>query len=130
MEREIDTKRMRRYLLPDNWTVVVGKTDSDNDYLSLKFADPRDLWFHVDGLAGSHALLLYDENREPPRDILETAAAIAAWFSKGRNASRIGVSCTKASHVSKRKGAPAGQVMVSAVKVYKVKPALPEDPSS
>ena len=126
MDREIDTKRLRRFDLPDNWIVVVGKTDTDNDYLSLKFANPRDTWFHVEGLAGSHALLLYDELREPSRDILETSAAIAAWFSKGRNASRIGVSCTKASNVSKRKGSPAGQVMVSAVKILKVKPALPE----
>jgi predicted ribosome quality control (RQC) complex YloA/Tae2 family protein len=130
MEREIDPKRMRRYTLPDHWIVVVGKTDADNDYLSLKFADPRDLWFHVEGLAGSHALLLYDENREPPRAILDSAAAIAAWHSKGRNTSRIGVSCTKASQVSKRKGSPAGQVMVSAVKVLKVKPSLPEESST
>ena len=126
MDREIDTKRLRRVDLPDNWIVVVGKTDTDNDDLSLRFADPRDTWFHVEGLPGSHALLLYDEHREPPRAILETAAAIAAWFSKGRQASRIGVSCTKASHVSKRKGAPAGQVLVSAVKILKVKPALPD----
>jgi predicted ribosome quality control (RQC) complex YloA/Tae2 family protein len=126
LERNIDTKRMRRFDLADAWVVVVGKTDTDNDYLSLKFADPRDYWFHVDGLAGSHALLLFDENREPPRAILEMAAAIAAWYSKGKNASKIGVSCTKASHVSKRKGSPAGQVMVSAVTVLKVKPGLPE----
>ena len=28
------------YLLPGDWIVLAGKTDADNDYLSLKMANP------------------------------------------------------------------------------------------
>ena len=125
-ERPIEKKRMRVYQLEDDWTVVVGKSDTDNDYLSLKFRHPKDTWFHVEGLPGSHALLLHDPEREPRRPTLEAAAAIAAWHSKGRHASRISVNVTAAAHVGKQRGAPAGQVTVSHCKSIKVKPALPE----
>lgn len=123
--RDIDTQRMRKFELEDDWVVVVGKTDADNDYLSIKFADPRDLWFHVHDLPGSHALLLFDEDREPPRSIIEKAASLAAFYSKGKNASRIGVTMTKAQFVTKKKGAPRGQVMVKNSKTIKVKPEQP-----
>lgn len=126
MERDIDTRRMRKFVLEDDWVVLVGKTDTDNDYLSLKFADPRDTWFHVADLPGSHALLLYDETREPNRPVLERAAAIAAWYSKGKNASKVSVTVTKAVNVGKRKGSPAGQVLVKSSRALRVKPGLPE----
>jgi predicted ribosome quality control (RQC) complex YloA/Tae2 family protein len=125
-ERQIDYKRMRVYTLEDDWLVVVGKTDADNDFISLRFSHGRDYWFHVDNLPGSHVLLLFQEDKEPSRAILEQAAAIAAWHSKGKKASRIGVSMTMASKVGKRKGAPAGQVTVKGEKVLRVKPGLPD----
>lgn len=124
-ERQIDPKRMRVYELEDGWTVVVGKTDADNDFISLRFSHGLDYWFHVDNLPGSHCLLLFKENEEPSRKILEQAAGIAAWHSKGRNASRIGVTMTMASKVGKRKGAPTGQVTVKGGKIIKVKPECP-----
>lgn len=125
-ERQIDKKRMRHYILEGDWDVVVGKTDADNDFISLRFCHGRDYWFHVDNLPGSHVLLLFKEDEEPSRSILEQAAAIAAWHSKGRKASRIGVTMTMASDVGKRKGAPAGQVTVKGGKIIKVKPECPE----
>lgn len=126
MEREIDTKRMRLYTIDDGWQVVVGKTDVDNDYISCRFSEPGDLWFHVDQLPGSHALLLHREGMEARRPIQEQAAAIAAWFSKGRKASRIGVIVAPASAVSKGRKSPAGQVRVESKKILRVTPGLPE----
>ncbi|MBW1645258.1 MAG: hypothetical protein JRJ56_02865, partial [Deltaproteobacteria bacterium] len=38
-----------RYRLADGWEVLAGKTDADNDQLSLKAAHPEDWWFHVRG---------------------------------------------------------------------------------
>ncbi len=45
------------YELPGGWKVIVGKTDWDNDLLSLKVAKPNDYWFHVRGMPGSHVVL-------------------------------------------------------------------------
>ena len=124
--REIETKRMRHFVLKDDWHVVVGKTDRDNDYLSLCFSEPEDHWFHVDGCPGSHVLLLNKPNEEPHSSAIRIAAEIAAYYSKAKNASKATVGITKAKHVSKHKGSPLGQVMVKREKSLRVEPKLPE----
>lgn len=125
VERNIEKKRMRVYELDEGWTVVVGKTDQDNDYLSLVFSEPNDYWFHVDGCPGAHVLLLHREGLEPKHQHLETAAEIAAYHSKARKALKVGVSMARAGDVGKSKGSPAGQVLVRKEKIYKVQPQLP-----
>ena len=123
--REIDTRRFRVYTLDGSWKVLVGKTDRDNDYLSLTFAEQNDYWFHTEGHPGAHVLLLHHEE-EPRRPVLEQAAAIAAWHSKARKAKKVGVSLTKAQNVGKRRGSPAGQVVITKEQVLRVVPGLPE----
>ena len=114
------------YKLPNDWTVMVGKTDHDNDCLSIKLAHPQDWWFHVLGMPGSHVLLKRKENdEEPGTEILKAAAAIAAYHSKARNGGTVPVSCTRARYVSKPRGAKPGTVTIRKEKVIKVKPALP-----
>ena len=124
-DRPTDTRRFRRFDLEDGWVVLVGKTDRDNDHLSLRFRQPQDLWFHVAGCPGSHVLLLEREGFEPPAATVKEAAAIAAWYSKARTARKVSVSVTKAGNVSKRRGAPAGEVTISRQRLLKVVPGLP-----
>jgi len=118
------------YPLERGWRVLAGKTAADNDLLSLHFARPNEFWFHVHDQPGSHVILRGpdDENPQPGRELLEQAAAIAAWHSKARNCTRCAVDCTQARNVSKPKGAPPGTVTVSHIRLLKVKPALPESP--
>ena len=128
MEREIDTRRFRRYDLPGGWIVLAGKTDADNEYLSLRFARPADTWFHTSGCPGSHTLLLArDDGQEPDRATMHAAAAVAAWYSKARNAKRVPVTVCRADDVSKQRGSPRGEVTVRRTRVIKVTPGLPED---
>ena len=112
------------YTLPGGWTVLAGKTDADNDRLSIKLARPRDWWFHVRGMPGSHVLLRV-EDEEPPREILEAAAAVAAWHSKARTGGTVAVSGTLAQFVTKPRGAPRGTVNIRKERVFKVRPAIP-----
>ena len=114
------------YELPDGWEVLAGKTDADNDRLSLKVARANDLWFHVHGLPGSHVILQGPEGERADAGLIKTVAAIAAWHSKARNAGTVPVSCTEAKHVSKPRGAPPGTVHIKREKTVKVRPALPE----
>ena len=76
--------KYHEYRLPGDWTVLVGKTDEDNDALSLKIAKPNDWWFHVRGMPGSHVILRSKSNEDANRDIRKQAAAIAAYHSKAR----------------------------------------------
>jgi predicted ribosome quality control (RQC) complex YloA/Tae2 family protein len=118
-------QRWREYELPGGWTVLAGRTDADNDYLSIKLAKAKDWWFHARGCPGSHVLLRAREDGEPDKATLEAAAAIAAWHSKARAGGVVPVSCTPAINVSKPRGAEPGSVMIRKEKVLKVRPALP-----
>lgn len=116
------------YPLAGGWQVFAGRTDADNDLLSLHFARPDDYWFHVHALPGSHVLLRGPEGEKPGRELLEQAAAVAAWHSKGRQAATCQVSCTQARHVSKPAKAAPGSVCISREKLIKVRPGLPAAP--
>lgn len=117
---------MIEYALPGGWTVLVGRTDADNDRLSLEIARPNDWWFHVRGMPGSHVVLRAREDAEPDRRTLERAAAIAAWHSKARAGGVVAVSCTRARYVSKPRGAKPGTVEIRKESVLKVRPAAGE----
>jgi predicted ribosome quality control (RQC) complex YloA/Tae2 family protein len=115
------------YSLPGGFTVHAGKTDADNDRLSLRFARANDLWFHVRGMPGSHVVLRVEET-EPDRETIRAAAAIAAYHSKARGGGSVAVTWTLARNVRKPKGARAGTVTISKESVIKVRPALPDPP--
>jgi len=107
--------------------VLAGRTDGDNDRLSLAVAHPDDWWFHVRGMPGSHVLLRAREGIQPDRRTLESAAAIAAYHSKARKGGWVAVSGTLARHVSKPRGAPPGTVVIRRETLFKVRPALPQE---
>jgi predicted ribosome quality control (RQC) complex YloA/Tae2 family protein len=123
-----DKRRLRliEYALPGRWTVLVGRTDADNDYLSLKLAQPDDWWFHVRGVPGGHAILKAIPGVEPDRATLKRAAAIAAYHSKAKNAGLVAVSCTRARYVSKPRNAKTGTVQIRKEIMLKVRPAAGE----
>ena len=120
------TLRLIEYTLPGQWRVLVGRTESDNDYLSLKVARADDWWFHVRGMPGSHVILRVLPGQDPPREILKTTASIAAYFSKARKAGVVPVSCTLARYVTKPRGAKPGTVHIRKENVLKVRPGLGE----
>jgi len=109
----------------DGWTVWAGRTARDNDQLSIKVARNDDWWFHLRGAPGSHVVLFVRDGVEPPRDIVERAAAIAAWHSKQRAGGVVAVTGTRARNVSKPRGVQAGTVEIRKEVVFKVRPAIP-----
>ena len=128
MKYQPESPRVWYYTLNGGHQVLAGKTDSDNDRLSLKLAKPNDWWFHVRGMPGSHVLLKALPDEEPGKDILKAAAAVAAWHSKARNGGVTPVACTKAAHVTKPRGAKPGTVQIRKETILKVRPGLPDEP--
>jgi predicted ribosome quality control (RQC) complex YloA/Tae2 family protein len=115
-----------RYVLSDGWEALAGRTDADNDLLSLKAARANDLWFHVHGLPGSHVVLRGPDGAAADSGLIKQAAGIAAWHSKARTAGVVPVSCTEAKNVSKPRGAKPGTVFIKREKIIKVRPAIPK----
>ena len=110
------------YRLPGDWQVLAGRTDAANEYLSLRLARQRDLWFHIRGMPGGHVVLRVPDDARPDRATEELAAAIAAFHSKAREAGTVAVSCTEGRNVSKPAGAKPGTVNITRERVLKVKP--------
>lgn len=117
--------RVFEYRLPGEWIVLAGRTDEDNDRLSLRLAAPNDWWFHVRGQPGSHVILRVPSGKDPDRNTLKMAAAVAAYHSKARHGGVVPVSATRAQYVTKPRGARPGTVQIRKEIVLKVRPALP-----
>jgi predicted ribosome quality control (RQC) complex YloA/Tae2 family protein len=115
--------RLIEYHLPGGWRVLAGRTDADNERLSLEVARSEDWWFHVRGMPGSHVVLQGPAGEEADRKTLEQAAAITAHHSKARRAGLVAVSCTRARDVTKPRGAKPGTVEVRKETVLKMRPA-------
>jgi predicted ribosome quality control (RQC) complex YloA/Tae2 family protein len=104
----------RRFLSPDGLVVLVGRSASDNDVLSLKLAAPRDFWLHVAGDSGSHVVVRNpDDLPRLPRDTIRFAAGLAAGHSKARQGGQVAVHLARCADVGKERRAPAGQVTLS-----------------
>lgn len=99
-----------RYTLPDGSVIRVGRNPVQNDLLTLHQSSPTDIWFHAQGIPGSHVLLTPAE-REPSREALECAANLAAYYSKGREDTTVSVDYTQRKNVRKPSGAKPGFVL-------------------
>lgn len=117
--------RLWVYRLQGEWTVLAGKTDMDNDQLSLSMAHPEDWWFHVRGMPGSHVILRVEKGKRPDEGILKSAAAVAAYHSKARHGGVVSVSGTQAKYVRKDRRMKPGQVMIRKERIFKVRPGVP-----
>ena len=124
-----ETSRFRKFVLNEKFEVWVGKDSASNDTLTTKYAAQNDLWFHVRGASGSHTVLKVNNKKEEVgKEFILKAAAIAAYYSKARNASNVPVAYCEKKYVKKKKGFKQGSVVMEREKVVFVKPMLPESP--
>ncbi len=116
--------RPYRTVCVEGWEVLVGRADSDNDYLTFRVASKRDIWLHVGGgTPGSHVIVRNPDGNDVPAGVVEGAAQLAAWYSKARGAPRVEVHYCRVSDVAKKSGAPSGQVTIRRFKRVKVTPS-------
>ncbi|MCL6635461.1 MAG: NFACT family protein [Peptococcaceae bacterium] len=94
----------------DGFEIFVGKNNKQNDYLTLKMARENDIWLHAKDMPGAH-VIIRTEGREVPPATLAEAAALAAFFSRGRGSKNVPVDYTLKKHVRKPGGARPGMVV-------------------
>jgi predicted ribosome quality control (RQC) complex YloA/Tae2 family protein len=121
----------------EGFTILVGKGDEENDRLTFGVAEPRDLWLHVSGPAGSHVVIRNPDGlalADVPGAVIERAAELAAWHSKARGArGKVEVHLCRIADIRKPKGFAPGQVLLKrweAVKVYPRGLDEPETPET
>jgi predicted ribosome quality control (RQC) complex YloA/Tae2 family protein len=121
----VSVKQYRRMDLDDHWFVLVGRNDQENDEITFRLSNPDDFWLHAQQVAGSHVVLRSSgKMANPPAAILETAAAIAAFYSKARHSRLVPVIYTRRKYVRKFRGAKPGQVTCEREKTIFVEPKL------
>lgn len=118
LNRKVNQKRQKQaaskpmhFVSSDGFDIYVGKSNTQNDYLTLKFANSSDLWFHTKNIHGSHAIIKLGLDKDVPKSTIMEAAQIAAYYSKGRDSSQVPVDFTQIKNVKKPNGAKPGMVI-------------------
>lgn len=110
-KKDIDlTTKPNQFISSDGFTILVGKNNKQNDYLTLRIADPEDIWMHTKNIPGSHVIIKC-AGKEVPDETLYQAAMLAAFYSKGRMSSQVPVDYTMKKHVKKPSGSKPGMVI-------------------
>ena len=95
----------------DGYTIYVGRNNKENDYLTNKFANKNDIWFHTKEIHGSHVILKTNPNEQVPENIIYEAAKLAANHSKAKSSSNIPVDYCLVQYVKKVPGNKPGLVI-------------------
>jgi predicted ribosome quality control (RQC) complex YloA/Tae2 family protein len=102
-------------------TILVGRNNRQNDYVTFKAAVRRDTWFHIRQIPGSH-VVLKEAPYPPPAQDCEEAAFLAAYFSKGRESGAVDIDYTEVRHVRRRPGGQPGAVFYENYETITVNP--------
>ena len=90
--------------------ILVGRNNRQNDRLTTKDADKRDVWLHTQKIHGSHVILCTG-GAEPDEQSLMEAASLAAYFSQAQGSTKVPVDYTPVKFVKKPAGAKPGMVV-------------------
>ena len=98
-----------RFVTIDNFVIFVGRNSRQNEMVTFDKASPQDIWLHARGVPGAHVIIKSD-GRRTPDDVLDTAAALAAYYSAHRGEAHAVVDITERRYVKKIKGGASGMV--------------------
>jgi predicted ribosome quality control (RQC) complex YloA/Tae2 family protein len=116
----------RLFVVAGGYEVWVGKNSANNDLLTFRYSKPNDIWMHARGSSGSHTVVkVREKGKVIPKEALQQAAGIAAYYSKMRNAKHVPVAYCERKYVRKPKGAPPGTVTLEREEILFVNPRLP-----
>ena len=90
--------------------ILVGRNNRQNDRLTTKDADKRDIWLHTQKIHGSHVILCTGGAEPDERSLME-AASLAAYFSQAQSSTKVPVDYTPVKFVKKPAGAKPGMVV-------------------
>ncbi|NLO81795.1 MAG: fibronectin/fibrinogen-binding protein [Clostridiales bacterium] len=113
------------FVSSDGFDIYVGKNNHQNDQLTLKTAAHNDIWLHTKNIPGSHVIIKTEGRQVPERTLIE-AGMLAAYFSKGRESSRVPVDYCPRKNVKKPNGARPGMVIYERYNTLYVTPSEEE----
>jgi predicted ribosome quality control (RQC) complex YloA/Tae2 family protein len=113
--------------IAEGHTIIVGRNNKENDFITMKIAGPDDVWMHARRIPGAHVVIKAGQVKgEVSEAALLAGAGIAAYFSKGRTDSKVAVDYTLRRHIKKPKGARPGMVTYDHQRTIMAAPVLPD----
>ncbi|WP_429970902.1 Rqc2 family fibronectin-binding protein [Fructilactobacillus sp. Tb1] len=116
----IKVSKPEKFISSDGTVILVGKNNLQNDQLTLKTADKRDIWLHAQKIHGSHVII---RSFDPSEETIIEAAELAAYFSKARDSANVPVDYDPVKRVKKPNGAKPGLVHYTGQKTVYVTPS-------
>jgi len=128
--KQISVSKPMHFVSVDGFDIYVGKNNTQNDYLTLRFANSGDIWFHTKLIHGSHTIIKLGIDKDVPETTLRQAAELAAYYSKGRESNQVPVDYTQIKNVKKPSGAKPGMVIYDNYNTVYVTPKIYEESKS
>ena len=119
--KKMQTSAFKEYVSKEGYKILVGKNNTQNDYITTRLASKNDLWFHTKGIHGSHVVVMCSGN-EVSEETVVFAASLAAKNSKAANSSKVPVDYTPVKYVKKPAGSKPGMVIYTTNKTVFVTP--------
>lgn len=110
------------FISSDGFDIYCGKNNVQNDYLTLRFANNADWWFHTKNFPGAHTIIKLGVDKDVPERTLREAAVLAATFSSAKSSAQVPVDYTQIKNVKKPSGAKAGMVIYDVYNTVYVTP--------
>ena len=110
------------YISSDGFDIYVGKSNIQNDELTIHFAKSNDIWLHTKNIPGSHVIIATNDNTSIPDQTLIEAANLAAYNSKGKDGSNVPVDYCPRKNVKKPGSAKPGLVIYENNKTIYITP--------
>ncbi|MDE6627312.1 MAG: NFACT family protein [Lachnospiraceae bacterium] len=99
------------YISSDGFHMYVGKNNLQNDRLTFKTANAKDLWFHAKEMPGSHVIVKLEGAEDVPDATYEEAARLAAYYSSGKTSPKVEIDYTRRGSLKKPPQANPGYVI-------------------
>ena len=98
------------YMSSGGYEILVGRSNTQNDRLTLKTAHKGDIWLHTQKIHGSHVIIRCAGENVDDATIAE-AASLAALHSQANGGGKVSVDSTRVKFVKKPQGSLPGMVI-------------------
>ena len=124
--KHTETKKKKPVLTPyrtyfcEGFRILAGRNNIQNERLT-KSLSPEDMWLHTQKYHSSHVAIITD-GRAVPDHVLKVAAEICAYYSDGREGSKIPVDYTLKKYVKKPPASNTGFVIYTDYNTTRAEP--------
>jgi len=94
VEKKWAQSGLRKHLSKEGLTIWVGRNHKENEELVIRLARGNDMWLHLKGKPGAHAVIQLSSGKSPSLETLLDAAMLVAYHSGVANHDKAEVDYT------------------------------------